>query len=148
MLQHEDGGSGRLKRLHYQPIRGKAVEIIDDIRSAEEVASPGEEDYGIIRLAIEEVVVNIVKHAYPEVADGYIDVEIERHDESISLCFRDGGIPFNPLEHKAPDTSLPMDLRPMGGLGILLLRRDVDAINYEYSNNENILTVSLQINKQ
>ena len=73
-------------------------------------------------------------------------MEIERQDERIMLCFRDGGIPFNPLEQDPPDTSLPMSQRPMGGLGIFLALKYVETIAYEYTNNKNVLTVSLKTN--
>ena len=55
---------------------------------------------------------------------------------------------FNPLTHEPPDTSLPIDRRPIGGLGIFLVIKEADAITYDYSDNENVLTVSLRTNKQ
>lgn len=141
------------KRLHYQPIRRRAVDIIDDIRAAEEVASLGEEDYGIIRLAIEELVLNVVKYAYPEKGTGqgqggtrdYLDVEIIRNDKSITLRFRDGGVPFNPLKAEAPDTSLPIEQHEMGGFGIFMVVNYVDSIDYEYTAGENITTVIIKL---
>ena len=57
-------------------------------------------------------------------------------------------MPFNPLTHEPHDTSLPIDRRPIGGLGIFLVIKEADAITYDYSDNENVLTVSLQTNKQ
>lgn len=57
----------------------------------------------------EEVVVNIVVYAYPDASsdgvgdDDYLDVE--RDEKSITLRFRDGGVPFNQLEKDLPDTS-------------------------------------------
>ena len=134
-------------RLHFQPIRGRELDIIKAILHTGEVASVGQALMAV-HMAVEEVVVNIVEHAYPETVEGYIDVEIERRDGSITFCFRDGGIPFNPLEQEPPDTSLSIAQRPMGGLGIFLLLKEADTIDYEYSDNENILTVSLQTNKQ
>ena len=134
-----------VRRLHYQPIRGRAVEIIDDIRAAEEVASLGEEDYGIIRLAIEELVLNVIKYAYLDGTDGYLDVEIIRNDKSITLRFRDGGVPFNPLKAEAPDTSLPIEQHEMGGFGIFLVVNYVDSIDYEYTAGENITTVIIKL---
>ena len=57
-------------------------------------------------------------------------------------------MPFNPLTHEPPDTTLPIDRRPIGGLGIFLVIKEADAITYDYSDNENVLTVSLRTNKQ
>ena len=86
-----------MTRLHFQPIQGKTFAIIDAILRTEEVASGGKMPDGI-HLVVEEVVVNIAEHACLDDTNGSLDVEIERQDERIMLCFRDGGIPFNPLE--------------------------------------------------
>lgn len=133
-------------RLHFQPIQGKALDIVDAILQTTEVASLGDA-LGIIRLVVEELVVNIVDYAYSEVADcnspttDYLDVEIERHQKSITLRFRDGGVPFNPLAKESPDTSLPLEQRRIGGLGIFLVIKKMDSVEYEYTDGENVLTV-------
>lgn len=127
-------------RLHFHPIRGKAMAIIAAILQTEEVASVGKA-FGVIRLAAEELVVNIVDYAYPEGGDDYLDVEIERDEERITLCFRDGGVPFNPLDQPPPDLSLPMDQRPIGGLGFFIVTKKMDSVTYEYTGGENVLTV-------
>ncbi len=120
--------------------------IIDAILRTEEVTSGGKMPDSI-HLVVEEVVVNIAEHAFLDDTNGYLDVEIERQEDRIILCFRDGGIPFNQLEQEPPDTTLPMSQRPMGGLGIFLVLKYVDTIAYEYTNNENVLTVSLKTNQ-
>ena len=127
-------------QLHFHPIQGKALEIIDAIIQTEEVASVGA-SMGIIRLVVEELVVNIVDYAYPNRADGYLDVEIKCDEKSITLCFRDGGIPFNPLVKDPPDISLPIEQRRIGGLGIFLVIKKMDAVSYKYIDGENFLTV-------
>lgn len=127
-------------RLHFHPIRGKAMAIIAAILQTEEVASVGKA-FGVIRLAAEELVVNIVDYAYPEGGDDYLDVEIERDEERITLCFRDGGVPFNPLDQPPPDLSLPMEQRPIGGLGFFIVTKKMDSVTYEYTGGENVLTV-------
>ena len=71
-------------RLHFHPIRGKALAIVAAILQTEEVASVGKA-YGVIRLVTEELVVNIVDYAYPEGGDDYLDLEIERDEEHITL---------------------------------------------------------------
>lgn len=127
-------------RLHFHPIRGKAMAIIAAILQTEEVASVGKA-FGVIRLATEELVVNIVDYAYPEGGDDYLDVEIERDEERITLCFRDGGVPFNPLDQPPPDISQPMEQRPIGGLGFFIVTKKMDSVTYEYTGGENVLTV-------
>ena len=127
-------------RLHFQPIQGKTVDIIEAILQTEEAASTGDE-LNVIRLVAEELVVNIVDYAESD----YLDVEIIRDEESITLRFRDGGIPFNPLANELPDITLPLEQRRIGGLGIFLVINKMDAVEYEYTDGENVLTISKKI---
>lgn len=129
-----------MTRLHFQPIQDKATQIVDAILHTEEIASLTSER-NIIRLVVEELIVNIVNYS----GSDYIDIELKRDENSITLCFRDNGIPFNPLERVMPDTTLPLEKRQIGGLGIYLVIKKTDAISYEYTNGENILTVSKKI---
>ena len=128
-------------KLHFQPIKGRAREILKSILHTSEVASCSLKDSMFLRLACEEIVMNITSYAYPEGADGFLDVEIEKTDNRIIIRFMDGGMPFNPLEHKKPDTSQSWKLRPIGGLGILLVTKKMDAIHYDYVENKNVLTI-------
>ena len=133
-----------MTKLHFQPIRDKAPYIIDTILQTEELASLGSV-LPSIHLVTEELVVNVASYAYPDGADDYLDVEIIRDEGHITLRFRDGGVPFNPLEREAPDTTLPIEERPIGGLGIYLVRQFMDTVEYEYTNGENILTVMKKV---
>lgn len=133
--------------LHFQPISGKSLDIINAILQTEEVTSVGEV-YGVIRLVTEELVLNIVNYAYPNNDNGYLDVEIMRDENSITLRFHDGGVPFNPLEKEPPDITLPLYERKIGGLGILMVIREMDSTEYEYTEGENVMTVSKTLNKE
>lgn len=129
-----------MTQLHFQPIQGKALYIIGAILQTEEVASLGDER-NIVRLAAEELVVNIVDYA----GSDYLDVEILRDEKHITLRFRDNGIPFNPLAKDPPDITQPMEQRRIGGLGIFLVIKKMDEVGYDYLNGENILTVMKKI---
>ena len=133
-----------MNRLHFHSIRGKALAIVDTILHTEEVATAGEA-FGAIRLVVEELVMNIADYAYPDGYNDYLDVEIERDETYITLRFRDGGVPFNPLEQTPPDISLPMEERRIGGLGLLIVIKMMDAVTYEYTDGENVLTVKSKI---
>ena len=126
----------KVARLHFQPIQGKALDIVDAILQTEEVASVGD-GLSTIRLVAEELVVNVVDYS----GSDYLDVETVRDADSVTLRFRDGGVPFNPLAKEAPDTSLPLEERRIGGLGILMVTKMMDAVDYEYKDGENVLTV-------
>ena len=134
-----------MTQLHFPHIEGKAIEIIETILHTKEVISLGEE-WSDIRLVIEELVINIVDYAYSDGTNDYLDVEISCTEEQITLRFRDGGVPFNPLQQEPPDTSIPMKQRSIGGLGIFMVSKKMDAMSYEYTNGENVLTVSKNIN--
>ena len=134
-----------MSEFHFQPIKGKAREILKAILQTPEVSSCSLKDGLVLRLACEEIVMNITSYAYPDDVEGYLDVELEKTDHHISLCFKDGGVPFNPLEQKSPDTKLSWKQRHIGGLGIYLVIKKMDAVRYAYENNKNILTIQKQL---
>lgn len=134
-----------MSELHFRPIKGRAREILKAILQTPEVSSCSLKDGLVLRLACEEIVMNITSYAYPDDVEGSLDVELEKTDHHISLCFKDGGVPFNPLEQKSPDTKLSWKQRHIGGLGIYLVIKKMDAVRYAYENNKNILTIQKQL---
>lgn len=130
--------------MKFQPIRGKAEEIIRQILQREEIASLPSLAY-TIHLVVEEIVLNIVDYAYPEGEDGYLEVRIGNDGKTLALEFRDHGIPFNPLEMPEPDLDLPLEERNIGGLGIFLTKEMMDNVRYRYENEENILTLEKKL---
>ena len=123
-------------RLHFQPIQGKALDILDTIIRHEEVAS-ADDPCRKLYVVVEEIVLNIIDYSNSD----YLDVEIMRDEKSITLRFRDGGKPFNPLEREKPDFTLPLEDREIGGLGIFMVIKYMDSVTYEHSEGENVLTV-------
>lgn len=136
-----------MKQLHFKPIVGRAEEIIDAILHTEEVASCSKELYAL-HLVCEELVVNVVSYAYTDQTNAYLNIEIEITDGQITIKFIDGGMAFNPLEKKLPDTSLPLEERQIGGLGIFLTTRMMDEVSYERAGNENVLTIKKNIDDE
>ena len=91
-------------------------------------------------LVIEEIFVNIASYAYhPETGSATFCIEFEENPNAVLMTFIDAGKPYNPLEAEAPDTTLAIDEREVGGLGIFLVRKNVDEISYEYADGKNIL---------
>ena len=125
-----------MTRLHFQPIQGKSLDILDAILKNEEVES-ADDVWGKLSVVVEELVLNIVDYANSD----YLDVEIIRDDKSITLRFHDGGVPFNPLEKEEPDFTIPLEDRKIGGLGIFMVIKYMDTVTYERTGEENILTV-------
>jgi anti-sigma regulatory factor (Ser/Thr protein kinase) len=129
-----------MSKLHFQPIKGQAREILTAILESPEVASCKEEEIQVLRLACEEIIMNVTSYAYPEDAEGFLDVDIQKTDR-MTIRFEDGGAPFNPLEQKITNTKLSWKKRRIGGLGIFLLRHKMDNVRYAYKEHKNILTI-------
>lgn len=129
-----------MSRLHFQPIKDQGSQILEEILKSPEISSCNKDVARKLKLACEEIVVNVTSYAYPEGSDGFLDVYI-RKDDRIVIRFEDGGVPFNPLEHDNPDTTLSWDERPIGGLGIFLVRSMMDDVRYTYENQKNVLTI-------
>ena len=99
-----------------------------------------------IRLAVEEIYVNIAHYAYkPEDGPATIRCAIENEPLRVIIQFIDHGKPFNPLQKETPDIQKPAAEREIGGLGIFLAKKNMDAIDYEYKDGSNILTVKKQL---
>ena len=82
--------------------------------------------------------------AYPD-KDGTIEAKLEKTENSIIFEFIDNGIKYNPLEKPDPDITLPPEERPIGGLGIYMVKEMTDEISYKRENNKNILTLIFKI---
>ena len=93
-----------------------------------------------MELVIEEIFVNIASYAYnPEIGPATFCIEFEENPDAVLMTFIDGGKPYNPLEQEEPDTTLALEERDIGGLGIFLVKKNVDEISYEYADGKNIL---------
>ena len=100
-----------------------------------------------LRLAVEEAVVNVIDYAYPVGTEGEITVRIMSDGQRLHCQIIDSGIPFDPTAKEKADTSLSVEDRQIGGLGILLVREQMDSINYERIDGKNILTLIKKIGK-
>ena len=94
-----------------------------------------------MNLAIEEAVVNVMNYAYPRGKKGDVTIEALSNDVRLKVVIIDSGTPFDPTVHADVDTTLSAQERPIGGLGIHLVRQMMDSINYERVNNLNVLTL-------
>lgn len=93
-------------------------------------------------IAAEELYINISSYAYPErTGEAEIKLQLLQAPKRVCITFTDQGIPYNPLERMAPDTTLPVDERGIGGLGIHMVRTSMDHVQYEFKDGCNIITV-------
>ena len=93
-----------------------------------------------MELVIEELFVNVANYAYtPKEGNCTVQKEFQENPRAVVVTFIDSGMPYNPLEHEDPDTSLGVEERAIGGLGIFLVKKNVDDISYEHKDGQNVL---------
>lgn len=99
-----------------------------------------------INVAIDEILANIAFYAYPG-THGTVTMQVEIREDTRTavLTFIDSGIPYNPLEKEDPDVTLSLEERQIGGLGIFLVKKSMDDMNYERKDGQNILTLRKHI---
>ena len=101
-----------------------------------------------LNLALEEAVVNVINYGYPNGTKGDILIEAQANDQRLKFIITDSGVPFDPTAKEEVDTTLSAEERPIGGLGIHLVRKIMDSINYERHNGHNVLTLRKKINNK
>ena len=95
-------------------------------------------------IAADEVFTNIAEYAYPGAA-GQVEVSAEQKGAMLCLTFKDTGKPFDPTKCADPDIQAPAAERPIGGLGIFVMKKLMDQVEYRRENGCNILTLSKRI---
>ena len=92
----------------------------------------------------DDIVSNIANYAYEE-EKGNVTVSMSSDKEMVTIVFSDNGRPYNPLAKVDPDITLSAEERPMGGLGILMIKKMMDDVDYRYYNGRNNLTIKKKI---
>lgn len=100
---------------------------------------------GKLRLALEEVVVNVMNYAYPEGGHGNVCVQADSNLKEVRFMVIDSGVPFDPTSVLEADTTLDAENRPIGGLGVHLARKLTDSISYSRRDGQNVLTLTKSI---
>ena len=96
-----------------------------------------------LNLALEEAVSNVIMYAYPPGSDGLVDVEAVVRNDELEFIVSDNGVAFDPTAAPEADVSLDVDERPIGGLGIFLVKNIMDRVSYTRSDDgKNILSMT------
>ena len=115
----------------------------------EAVADLAHLDVGLtmsLNLALEEAVSNVIMYAYPKGSDGLVDVEAIVRKDSLEFILSDNGTPFDPTAAPEADITLDVEDRPIGGLGIFLVRNIMDEVKYTRSDDgKNILSMTKKL---
>lgn len=100
-----------------------------------------------IKLALEEAVVNVMNYAYPDNVTGEVTVDVFLEEKRLRIVITDGGRHFDPTKMADVDTTLPLEERKVGGLGIHFIRQLMDTTDYERRDGNNVLTLTKMIKK-
>jgi serine/threonine-protein kinase RsbW len=95
-----------------------------------------------ILLASEEALVNVINYAYPG-TQGIVTLNCGPcvGEPGLAIRIEDSGVAFDPLARPAPDITIPLEERPIGGLGIFMVRQIMDRVSYERAGDRNVLTM-------
>ena len=99
-----------------------------------------------VNLIVDELISNIVSYAYQDDGEHDIEIELGLADNRLSLVITDDGVPFDPSAKDSPDTAAPLEARPLGGLGIHLVKKIADDLSYQRRAGKNVVTVVKRVN--
>jgi len=104
------------------------------------------EDAARILILLEELLTNLVKYGYPDRAEpGVAEIELALNGSRLEIEFIDDGCAFDPLAGPSPNLDEPLEERPIGGLGLHLLRSLTEVVRYERRDNKNVIRLSRSI---
>ena len=93
-------------------------------------------------IAVDELFSNIAYYAYqPGTGEATVRLEISEKPACVMLTFIDSGTPYDPLSHADPDITLSAQERQIGGLGIFMVKKSMDAVSYQYMDGKNVLKI-------
>lgn len=118
---------------------GEALDALESCLSARGVPPAA---IGPVLIALDEVISNILNHGGRGEAGPRVEIDVSVASGAVQVQISDDGAPFNPMEAQAPDTSLSVEDRAIGGLGIHLVRKLMDTVGYDRSDGRNRLRFS------
>ena len=117
----------------------RAIEFVDEML---EEYGCGMKEQMAIDVAVDELFANIAHYAYnPKTGYATVRVDVVKDPLSVEITFVDDGKPYDPLAKADPDTTQSVEDRKIGGMGILIVKKSMDAVDYEYKDGKNILTI-------
>ena len=122
-------------------VRENLDEITDAVNDALSEHGCSMRDIMRLDVVIDELFANIANYAYaPATGDVTVRLSFEDDPSKVILTFIDSGKPFDPLQREDPDTKLDALHRKIGGLGIFVVKKTMDEVNYRYADGKNIFT--------
>ena len=94
-----------------------------------------------VNLVFDELLNNIISYAFQDNMEHQIGIEVKYQPSKLEITISDDGTPFNIFESPTPNTELPLEARPIGGLGIYLVQQVMDEHHYHRDKDKNISTL-------
>ncbi len=131
-----------MKELMIEATPENVEQAVDFVNEMLEEYGCGMKERVAIDVAVDELFSNIAFYAYnPDTGYATVQVDVIKEPLSVEITFVDHGIPYDPLAKEDPDITLSAEERGIGGLGIFIVKKSMDAVDYEYKDGKNILTI-------
>ena len=122
---------------------------LSEIAKVDETLDDFAEQFGVppaiaatFHIIFDDLLNNVISYGVNDEQRHFIDISLELTESSLIVSIADDGVPFNPLAETAPDTTLSIEDRPIGGLGIHIVVNMVDDISYQRTADKNVLTLT------
>ena len=140
--QEQQMDKGRPREIRMEASLNSIPIITDFVNAQLEEKSFSSKTIRQIDIAIDEILSNIARFAYaPSTGTVAVRINFEDDFKKVVLVFEDQGTPYNPIEKEDPDVTLSAEEREIGGLGIYLVKKTMDEIDYERKDGKNLLTI-------
>ncbi len=121
-------------------------EISDFVVSAARAAGLDDQAVWEVQLAVDEAATNVILHAYGGHEEGPITVQVDVRDDEFVICLHDRGKPFDPDAVPHPDLDSPLEARKTGGLGLYLMRKLMDRVDFHFdAGGYNLVTMAKRL---
>jgi len=122
---------------------------LSEIAKVDETLDDFAEQFGVppaiaatFHIIFDDLLNNVISYGYNDEQRHFIDISLELTANSLIVSIADVGVPFNPLAETAPDTTLSIEDRQLGGLGVHIVVNMVDDVSYQRTADKNVLTLT------
>ncbi len=136
---------GDQRRSFAMALHTEVSEIARAVAAFEEFASEYELSSTVrrtVNVVLDELLSNAIAYGFEDNEGGHIEIEVELKPDRLAITIADDGKPFNPFGAQAPNTSLSVEDRPIGGLGIHLVRQMMDEVGYLRQTDRNVVLLA------
>ncbi|MCQ2814982.1 MAG: SpoIIE family protein phosphatase [Bacilli bacterium] len=140
------------KYLNKKNVKKEFPALVESFTQVSEFIEETLTDYEIdlkfinqINIAVEEIFTNIAKYGFKGIHNGKVTVDITFVNKEVTITTYDNSPKFDPFSRKDPDITLTAEDRPIGGLGIFMVKKLMDEVNYKYENDTNVISIKKKI---